>query len=373
MAKKTKRKSSNRKHNYKGFSPQKERGFDFGFQMRTMAVPDFEFNQSLRDAGVIGCAYGYHPIKGISHPIPSITLIGTNVTGFERAYQSFKAWGCEEDGDVLDVELLLKSDGSYNLWLGPEKHRLLYRTIPQSPLFEVLVMGCSYVKTLDSTHEMVRQLKRYCESKIHPVIISAAIGNPNNPSSHQLNPVSGWKGILKFGLRIIDQTESPDDFRFASISDRVRPKKEDITPPTPNDICMMRRRTLDIAFPVSRERVRRSTLVHDVRGISGFGEVSETQVVQGAINLMLSGELVPGDIHYCQLSGDFEKTLWRAIASRVELVSNTCKPADLHPSLVAHQIELDVRTTLKNMKALKLPNEFPLLQEIFLREGYVND
>ena len=370
-------KKSKVKRNRKNFTPKVptgklDRGFDFGHLIRTMAVPDFEYNQSLRDAGIIGCAYGFHPVDGLSHPVPSITLIGTNIAAFERAYQAFQRWGCEEDGDVLDVELLLKSDGSYNIWISPETNHLLYRTIPQSNLFETLAMNISWVKTLDTTNEMVRQLKLYCESKIHPVVISAAIGDPSNRSSLQITPVPGWKNILKFGLRIIEQSEAPEDFRFAPISERTSPKHEKIKPPTPEDLCQRRIKTLDIAFPVSRERVRRSSLLHDIRCFHGFEKVTETQVVQAAINLMLSGNLVPGDKHYRLVTGDVEKTIWHSIASRVELADGASKPADQNPSLVARQIELDVRMTLKRMKTSGLPENFPKLQEVFLREGYVN-
>lgn len=371
MAKKPKKKRNHKKFNPKVPSDKLDRGFDFGFLIRTMAVPDFEFNQSLRDAGIIGCAYGFHPVDGLSQPVPCITLIGTNIAAFERAYQAFQRWGCEEDGDALDVDLLLKSDGSYNIWIGPEIDHLLYRTIPQANLFETLAMNISWVKTLDSTHEMVRQLKRYCESKIHPVVISAAIGNPSNPSSLQITPVPGWRNILKFGLRIIEQSEAPEDFRFASISERSSSKYEKIKTLMPEDLCQRRIKTLDIAFPVSRERVRNSSLLHDIRCFTGFERVTETQVVQGAINLMLSGELVPGDKHYRQVTGDVEKTIWDSIASRVELADGASKPADQSPSLVARQIELDVRTTLRRMNKRGLSEHFSKLQEVFLREGYV--
>lgn len=80
-----------------------------------------------------------------------------------------------------------------------------------------------------------------------------------------------------------------------------------------------------------------------------------------------------GDKHYQQVKGDIIETIWHAITSRVELADGSCKPADQHPSLVARQIELDVRTTFKQMKVRGLPEHFPLIQEVFLREGYVND
>ena len=334
-------------------------------------MPDPEFNQALRDAEVIGCAYGYSKVDGMPQPVPSITLVGTNSSAFVRAYQHFVRWGCEEDGDVVDVDLLLQSDGSYDLWIGSEMERSLYRIIPQSDLFEAMVANVSWIKHIDSTSQIVHDLKKYCESGLHPVVISAAIGDPTNRTSLQIKPVTEWKNILKFGLRIIEQTESSIYPRFAHMSRRFpkgsRPK------PTPEDVCRRRMRTLDTAFPVSRERVRRSSLEQEVRKLDGFENVTETQVTQGAINLMISGELVSGDKHYRQVSGDFHKTIWNAITSRVEMADGYHHPADQEPSIVAHQIELDVRATLKTITRLSLHEPFPRLQEVFMREGYVND
>jgi hypothetical protein len=353
-----------------------DRGFDFGLQMSVMAMPDFEFNQALREAGVIGCAYGFDKVEGMPQPIPSITLVGTNSAAFVNAYQNFVRWGCEEDGDVVDVTLLLRLNGSYRMWIGPEFHRFLYRTIPQADLFDAMGLGLTWVKHIDSTNKMVHDLKRYCDSGLSPVLISAATGDPTNPTSLQLKPVPEWKGVLKFGLQIIDQAEAPEDPRFAPMNERT-PRAGDHLPkkpqPAPKDLCQRRIKALDTAFPVSRERVRRSSLVHDVRRLAGFGRVTETQVVQGAINLMISGELVVGDKHYSQVAGDFHKTIWDAIATRVEVADGASQPADQIPLLVARQVELDVRTALKSMKARGLHEPFPRLQEMFRKEGYVDD
>jgi hypothetical protein len=352
-----------------------DRGFDFGLQMSVMAMPDIAFNQALRDAKVIGCAYGFSKTESLPQPTPTITLVGTDSSAFARAYQHFVHWGCEEDGDVVDVNLLLRSDGSYDLWIGPEIYRLLYRTIPQANLLDAMCLGLSWVKHLDSTNEMVHDLKQYCRSGVLPILISAAIGDPNNRTSLQLKHVPEWKGILKFGLSIIDQAEAPDDPRFAPLnkptSQENKPSKK--PQPTPKDVCQRRIKALDTAFPVSRERVRRSSLVHEVRRLEGFENVTETQVVQAAINLMVSDELVAGDKHYRQVEGDFHETIWNAITSRVEMADGTSRPADQSPSLVARQIELDVRAALKSLKARGLHESFPHLQEMFRKEGYVDD
>ena len=374
MAKRAKKIQHHKNQAPKGRSKKIDRGFDFGLQMRVAAVTDLDFNQALRDAGVIGCAYGLAPVDGMSRPVPSITLIGTDRSAFARAYKQFVGWGCEEDGDVVDIALLLRSDGSYDFWLGPEMNRSFYRIMPQADLFDPLMLNISWIKHLDSTNVLVRDLKQYCASRFHPVVICAAIGDPNNRTSLNIENIPEWKGILKFWLTIIEQSETPDDPRFARLN--ARPSRSKNTPSsqsTPQDLCRRRTRTLDIAFPVSRERVRRSSLVHDVRRLVGFESVTEAQVIQGAINLMLSDELVPGDTHYRQITGDLDKKIWDAIISRVEMADGACRPSNQEPITVARQIDLDVRTTLVKMKARNAREPFPRIQAFFRQEGYADD
>lgn len=256
MTKKSKVKKLPKKFPDKAPFVKPDRGFDFGFFMRVMSVPDIEFNQALRDAEIIGCAYGFQPIEGTSQPVPCITLIGTNASAFDRAYQCFKRWGCEEDGDVLDVDLLLKTDGSYEIWVGPEINHLLYRTIPQAELFESLAMNMSWIKPIDSTNKMLHEMKSYCKSGLHPVVISAAIGDPNNRSSLHLAPVQSWKDILKFDLHIIEQSEVPEDPRFALKERSARNHRKNMPQPqklTPEELCKRRIKAIDTAFPVSKE------------------------------------------------------------------------------------------------------------------------
>lgn len=358
----------------KSVAKNAERGFDFGHQQRVMAMPSTDFNQALRDAEVIGCAYGYCKVDGMPQPVPSITLVGRNSSAFVRAYECFASWGCQEDGDVVDVDLLLQPDGGYDLWIGSEIERSLYRTIPQADLYDPIVVCVSWRKHFDTTNEMVHTIKQYCETGLHPVVISAAIGDPKNPTSLQIKPVTEWQNILKFRLGIIENSKSLMHARFAYSNEKITQKQG--RPPhqeSPEDICRRRTRTLDSAFPVSRERVRRSSLVQEVRKLNGFEDVSETQVVQGAINLMISDVLVPGDKHYRQVRGDYSKAIWHAIESRIEIVDWTRRPADQEPSIVAHQIELDVRATLSMAKARNLEETFPRLQGVFRQEGYVND
>lgn len=377
---KNKRTQSQKSH----FKKQdQDQGFDFGITPKVMAMSDIEFNQALRDAEVIGCAYGYHHMKGISGPVPSLTLIGTNSAAFTRAYKHFILWGCEEDGDVVNVDILLKSDGSYDLWIGPEFKRSIYRTIPQGELFDVVSMNISWIKHIDSTSQYVYNLKQDFQStRLHPLLIMAATTSEENIRRMQSEslfvptqepvPVPNWKGILKFELNIFTEEEASLDPRYSLLGNRSNQRKG---PPktTPKDLCIQRIKTLNTAFPVSRERIRRLSLINQIQRIDGFETVSEAQVSQAAINLMLSNELIPGDKHYNQVTGDYYKIIWNAITARTDMADGSHQPAIFKPAVVAHQIELDVWSTLREMETQCKRESFSKHQEIFRQKGYVND
>lgn len=351
----------------------RDRGFDLGDHVRVMAVSDIEFNQALRDAGVFGCAYGLEHPEGMHQPVPAITLIGERSQGFVKAFEHFERWGCLEDGDAVDVQMLLKTDGTYELWIGPEIQRTLYRTIPSADLYQAMAFNLSWVKRFDSTHQMVRDLKRHCEAGLRPVAVMAAIGNPRDLSGRQLRPLKEWKGFVKFQLRIIDQQDVPNDPRFAPRESSVTRARTGDDELTPAEICRRRSRTLDIAFPVSRERVRRSKLVDYVRALPGYSEVSEVQVTQAAINLMLSDRLVSGDRHYSRLSGNISQKIWHAVAQHSEVADGLQHPADQPPDYVAHQIALDVACLLRKRTVLDATRTFCEQQDLFRKAGYVYD
>lgn len=351
----------------------RNRGFDLGDQMRVMALSDVEFNQALRDAGVFGCAYGLERLEGIPHRIPAITLIGERPEGFVKAFEHFERWGCLEDGDAVDVQMLLKSDGTYELWIGPEIQRTLYRTIPCADLYQAMAFNVSWVKRFDSTHEAVRDLKRHCESGLRPIAIMAATGDPGDLSGRQLRPLKEWKGIVKFQLRIVDEKDASGDPRFAPRDKAVNRAPAGVDELSAAEICRRRNRTLDLAFPVSRERVRRSDLIGRVRLLPGYSEVSEVQVVQAAINLMLSDQLVPGDRHYSRISGNFSQKIWQAVADFQEVADGMQQPADQPPEYVAQQIAFDVTCVLRKRKLLDATNTFYEQQALFRNAGYVYD
>jgi len=339
-----------------------------------MAVSDFDFNKGLIEAGVFACAYGYERVAGFPTPIPALTLVGKKPEGFERAFAHFARWGCERDGDTVDIDLLLKLDGTYEMWIGPEIERVMYRTVPQADLCRPMMLNVAWVKSFDSTHPAVRELKEYCKAAISPVVVTAARGDPTNPDITQIKTIANLPRLVKFNLRVVEEAESGDDPRFRVRDRPPDPRRSDPREPlSPEEYCWRRKRSLDVAFPVSRERVRRSGLVLRVRELPGFEQVVESQVVQAAINLMLSAELVPGDRHYSQVAGDLPGKIWSRVFSRTETANNDVRPADQEPTAVAQQLELDVRCVFLQHGVSTAGKTFGEVQALFRRNGYVDD
>jgi hypothetical protein len=360
----------------KGARPERvgEKGFDLGEQTNAMAVADLEFARALHDAGVFGCAYGLRRFPEFPGPIPEISLIGEHRSGFERAFEAFRRWGCVHDGDCVDVDIMLNVDGTYALWIGPELERLLHRTLPQADLYRRPgALHLSWVKPIDSTHRALLDLKQYRDGSVFsPVAVSAAVCDRANPRVDELQSIPGLPRLIKFDLRIIEERTHPDDPRFHSRTRAAAPEapSDRMAPP---DWCTQRRRTLDIAFPVSRERVRRAGLPALVRAIPGFASVSDTQVAQAAINLTLSGELVAGDRHYSRVPKRLAERVWKYILSRYETADGSHSPTEHPPLTVAHQLELDVQYVLSHDR-IKVPGlSFSEQQAVFRERGYIDD
>ena len=343
-------------------------GFDFGERPVVAAMTDTSFNQALIDGKVIGCAYGFSFIPGFSEMIPLLTFVGTNEEGLRDAFEQFRAWGCEDDGDVVDIHLLLNNDGSYRAWLGPETRRLLFRCIPQADLFEPLVLNLSWIKGMDTTNPFLFELKEYLASKITPVAISAATISTDKPlATSNLIDMADLPGFVKFDLQILHETDHPDDPRFKLLKEGP-PRRGPKT--SPKKQAEVRERLFDVAFPVLRERVRRSGLCEDLRKQELLKEVREVQVVQAAANLILSDELNRGDRHYLQLAGDRPEQIWEHLRNRREWADGIDQVVGLSQDAVAQQIELDVRHVLARVGVPAASMKFASLQQMFLRKGY---
>ena len=84
-------------------------GSDYGFDRPTaiMAAPDF--NDNLRTANIIACAYGEMLNKDLDTVVPVLSLIGTKADYLIKAFTQFKAWMDATGPDALRVKFSMQA------------------------------------------------------------------------------------------------------------------------------------------------------------------------------------------------------------------------------------------------------------------------
>lgn len=348
------------------------KGYDFGLRQKVMLVADQYFNQKLMDAEIIGCAYGYMHPNSPAKGIPVLTLAGKNKDKLIEAYKHFERWGCQEDGDVVKVDILLNHDGSYDLWISPDFDRFNYRTMPQHDLYDVISMNISWVKHINSTNPVLLEIKDYCKQKISPVILSAVTCQEANPSSFKTTPIDEWKDIIIFNLNILTPEEANKDPKYSLLINK-RKKPNDPEKISPDIICSRRNKFIDTVFPVSRERIRRSGIIQKMIDKYGKEDLKETQIIQAIVNITLSNEINSEDLHYESVSEDLDKTICDHISDRIEVANGDTGIACSDVDEIYNQIHLDIISALHETKQKTNNRSFSQLQKIFNDKGYVDE
>lgn len=351
------------------------KGFDFGLKPKVALLPDFAFNELLSKAEVIGCAYGFCHFDDETGHIPCITLVGQNGDILIEVYKIFQNWGCKEDGDVICMDILLNDDGSYDLWITPEFERMRYRIQPQAELFDALLMNLSWIKHIDTTNDFLYTLKEHCQKLLSPVVVNAATCKDITQTDPDLSPIKEWEDILMFNFRILSSQEANKDPMYSLIARGKGKKKgygKKTSEYTPETIAANRLNIFDTAFPVSRERIKTSSLMEQVRALDGFESVVDEQIVQAAVNIALSAELNDRDFHYSALDDSYEEAIFDHILNRVEHADGTPYPESVDAEVIAKQIHLDVIKSLQATKIKTSNRSFLTLQKIFIDKGFAN-
>ena len=352
-------------------------GFDLGVYQRIMTVSEVEFNEALIEANVMGCSYGYDEIQGFPSPVPLISLVAEHEDKIRTAVESFKRWGCEQDGDVVGVALKFENNGTYKLAIGPDTIRRSHINTPNRQLVDPMYFGLSWVKPLDSTHPFLFEIARYAQQSFAPFILSfAKMRDMGNLVPENIVPIKGVPSILKHHLSVTWPDEDGRFFPSMFSSDQKEIKyrePKNSSPNHPNTVSTRRKKTIKIAFPITQHRLRLLDIYLEVRNILKADDIANEQIDQAAINCILSNELCSGGIHYKTLNGDIQKKIWGHIYERVELITRNHDFSWITPKMVAYQVELDVASTLSSVGIPVRGKKLSQLQRMFLRKGYVND
>lgn len=366
MGKRRRKKTANK------LPPKIGRGFDFGHLPRAMfaSTSSFEFNNQMIAASVSGCAYGYDTVEGYPFPMPCLTLLGENKGPLLEASKILEYWGCREDGDSVDMTIVLKNDGGYLLGMQPSYRRMVNKSRKDAALVDTLFAGATWIKTMDSTNDALREWMDYRKSKLSPVkvLLATVESKKKIPRPETIRLVPDAISFVKFDLEILTEAENPKHWFFDIV--RHRKVKGSKGPPqsTPAAVASARCRVIDSVFPVSRQRIRRANLLTKVQGMTNAENLTPSQIEQAAINVVLSQEWADGRDHYQGLEGLDEKW-WELARKRVEVCGTTDPFETIDPATVLHQLELDVEHTLRKHGAT-VTNKFATNQRQFVRLGY---
>lgn len=350
-------------------------GFELGDRSRVMyfSESDHSFNESMSAANVLGCAYGYDAIDGFPGPVPAITIICTDGEKLKAAFDCFKHWGSEADGDVVGITILLKRDGSYLLAVGPDFERFTHRMSGGSDVYEGIFAGLTWLKTMDSTNSMLLEIKGYAASKFAPIVISGATVPPNTivPRPDMIRYIDEIDRLVKFRTQIISEAEAEVEGHW--VLNFVRPdqkiaKGRDLTSSGPKQIANSRHRLISTVFPVSRERIRRNNILEKVRMRAEMVGVTDDQIFQAAINIVISFEIAGGKPHFEGID-DVKSAAWDHIQDRVERADGNDIYASTDIDLLCDQIKRDVWGTII-ANGSPIENSFRKSQKLFLRLGY---
>jgi hypothetical protein len=350
-----------------------EQGFEFGFVPRAMYThsSSFELNRHLTNANVVGCAYGLDHVSGYPAYVPCLTFIAEKPEELLAASTCLESWGCAEDGDAVDINIILKSDGGYLISMQPNWRRTLNRVVKDDALVDLLAAGATWIKTIDSTNPVLRKWKEYLRSKIAPIKVGFATAKfvDGLPRFDNIEAVPDALSFVKFGVTIETEEEKPDH-RLLEVAkgERGRRRRPDgVEKWTPRGVATARANVIDSAFPISRVRIRRARMTERVSVLANTN-LGQSQVEQAAINLGLSKEWTGGESFYVGIE-KLETEWWKRVRCRVEVAGMDDPLTNIDPTVVLHQLTLDVEHTLRQHGAAISP-KFHANLKLFNRLGY---
>lgn len=343
-----------------------------------MLVVSHDFLEKLYDAKIIGCAYGFRPWPALDGMVHSVDFICKDSDALRAAFDEFKRWGSESDGDVVAIDIMFREDGTYALSIGPEISRALFRLMPAA-LHPPLAIGMSYIKIMDTTSAAVRDLASYAKTSFAPISFGGLFlpdHVPITPGSAQV--IEGIVPLLKFEMRIFESGETPDDTPLNAYRSRNPGDGGGIGGPSappkqlPKDVRQARRKMLETAFPVTMQRVKRAEILSSLKSERGYENLTDDQIYQACANLLVSAELCSGSVHYTEISDeDLPKAVWTHLEGRYEHADGSDLITRMPMADIATQINLDARAILNSFGIATTNLPFSKVQGLMIKKGFV--
>ena len=349
-------------------------GLDFGFRPRVLLASGsaIEFNRFLIEANVFGLAYGADRYPGYPPPLACLSFVAEREELLAKAFACFDEWGAQNDGDTVDMTIILKNTGEYLMAVSPEFDRFAHRMIRDDVLVEPILSGLTWIKRLDTTNPILRDWMEALKSRIFPVQVRAAVATleGRTPRMDTVRDVAGVQPFIKFNLKIQSEDDDPESYLLKIANEEELPSSY---PPkhSAKSIANARRKLMRAIFPVSRERIRRARLVEACRAQLSALPVAASQIEQAAMNVALSREWGAAGDHYEGIA-DLDNQWPDKLKRRVDDVQSADPFATMPPDTVTKQLAHDVAYALRRHGA-QVEQRLATNQKLFERLGYAGD
>lgn len=341
----------------------REHGFDFGLEVRALAVSDTSFIGLLQEAEVVACAYGYVMSGPLGVPMFEMSLVGTNSEPLSKAFTEFKRWATSSDGDAVELTFIFLKEGGYVLSICREHSRALHDLLGSGRTFSPILVGAVYNKRLDTRDPTIERFRQFkTKHLISPFLFGAATVKPNTgtaPAIQEVCPLPDVEPLLKFEADFLDEgAVGPDNPHYPIITmihkprslSRKRRRPHLPLPPKPSqqpEIHFRHRAgILQRHFPVTVERIRAGRYPETMSALRERG-VKDWQVEQAVANLLLSNSICSGQLFYADVpSEDLPRRIGQATEQREER-SDTPELTQFSTEDIITQVQLDAVALLR--------------------------
>ncbi len=351
-------------------------GFDYGLSFRAAAIGSINFNEKLRNANIIGVAYGIGYSDDLDCDVPFISLVGTNEEPLQQAFEEFAHWAKTSDADAIDVTLVFLNSGGYRLMINPEPIALIHRALKYDAIAEPISFLISWIKPIDTLSEPLRQLRLHLASGIKPFILSASVYTgivvPGKaPMPGQIRIARNINQLLKFKIRFADEgTEAEKDYvRMALLNTKAKSTKGNAENkahlPSPESLMSTRINRLKTIFPVTLWRADNIVECKNICNAAEQFGLRNWQVQQALCNSLVSREMVNGLPHFEGIKQkDWPNALVVKLAQRYEMADGKIEPFNLvTPEELAHQAMLDAGFLLNGWGLKRIPDTIEEIQK----------
>jgi hypothetical protein len=359
------------------------KGFDFGTPAHFFGTLDTGWVQDLTEAQVVGCAYGWEPVSELGTPIPSLSLVARNEASIRSAFSTLYEWTKGSDDDAVDITIIFLNSGAYLLGISPEvERRSAKRPIPA--MLDRLEMVAAWIKTMDTTHPSLIDLRSYHRSLIAPIAVGVAIfpstgALPAQPPSNLSHPV-GLRSLIKFNVSFAHE----DDKQLSPAADMIirthrnrdaQEKNGDASsgPELPPAHWRTKRKlVLEEIFPLTLFRARTSGLLDAAKQRLSAHNVASWQIEQAVCNLVMGTRMGAKGKHYSGISAS--KLLSQVIdasATAYEIADNKSDIAPFTVDDVIKQVRLDATYLVDQLGEIPRDGSLRSRQSILKRRGHL--